>query len=43
MEALFNTRREGGAYRVWVEKPEGTKPFGRLMCRWEDHIEMDLQ
>jgi hypothetical protein len=30
-------------YRVLVGKPEGKKPLGRLWCRWEDNIKMDLQ
>jgi hypothetical protein len=32
-----------GAYRVFVGKPKGKKPFGRPRYRWEDSIEMDLQ
>ena len=24
-------------------KPEGKRPLGRLKCRWEDNIKMDLQ
>jgi hypothetical protein len=32
-----------GAYRVLVGKPEGRRPLGRLRCRWEDNIEMDLR
>jgi hypothetical protein len=32
-----------GAYRVLVCKPEGKRPFGRTMRRWEDNIKMDLQ
>jgi hypothetical protein len=43
MEFLCNTGGEGGTYRVLVGKPEGKRPFGRLTCRWEDNIEMDLQ
>ena len=31
-----------GAYRVFVGKPEGTRPLGRLKHRWEDNIKMDL-
>ena len=23
--------------------PEGRKPLGRHMCRWDDNIKMDLQ
>jgi hypothetical protein len=30
-------------YRVLVRKPVGRRPFGRLRCRWEDNIKMDLQ
>ena len=32
-----------GVYRVLVGKPEGKWPLGRLGCRWEDNIKMDLQ
>jgi len=24
-------------------KPEGKRPLGRLRCRWENNIKMDLQ
>jgi len=30
-------------YTILVGKPEGKSPFGRLRCRWEDNIKMDLQ
>jgi len=30
-------------YRVLVTKPEGKRPVGRLMHKWEDNINMDLQ
>jgi len=30
-------------YRVLVEKPEGQRPLGRPMRRWEDNIKMHLQ
>jgi hypothetical protein len=30
------------AYRVLLEKPEGKRPLGRLRCRWEDNIKMEL-
>jgi hypothetical protein len=30
-------------YRVLVGKPEGKRPLGRCMFRWEDNIRMDLQ
>ena len=33
----------GEAYRVLVGKPEGKRPLGKLRCRLEDNIKMDLQ
>jgi hypothetical protein len=30
-------------YRVLVGKPEGKRPLGRPMRRWEDGIKMDLE
>jgi hypothetical protein len=35
--------REERVCRVLVGKPEGKRPLGRLRCRWEDNIKMDLQ
>ena len=32
-----------GVLRVLVGKPEGKRPLGRLMRRWELTIKMDLQ
>jgi hypothetical protein len=32
----------GGAYRVFVKRPEGNKPLGRPRHRWEDNIKMVL-
>jgi hypothetical protein len=32
-----------GIYRVLVGKPEGKRPLGRPMHRWEDNIKMGLQ
>jgi len=32
-----------GVYRFLVGKPEERRPLGRLRCRWEDNIRMDLQ
>jgi hypothetical protein len=26
-----------------VGRPEGKRPLGRLRCRWDDNIEMDLE
>jgi hypothetical protein len=30
------------AYKVLVGKPEGKRPLGRTVRRWEDNIKMDL-
>jgi hypothetical protein len=30
-------------YRVLVGKPEGKRPLGSSMRRWEDDIKMDIQ
>jgi hypothetical protein len=30
-------------YRVLVGKPEGKRPLGRPMRRWENNIKMELQ
>jgi hypothetical protein len=32
-----------GVYRLLMGKPEGKRPLGRPICRWEDNIKMDLQ
>jgi hypothetical protein len=32
-----------GIYGVLVGKPEGKRPLGRSICRWEDNNKMDLQ
>jgi hypothetical protein len=32
-----------GVYRVLVGKPEGKRPLGRPMRRWEDNIKTELQ
>jgi hypothetical protein len=29
-------------YKVFVGKPKGKRPLGRLRCRWENGIRMDL-
>jgi hypothetical protein len=31
------------AYRIFVGKPEGKRPLGRLRRRWEDNIKMELR
>jgi hypothetical protein len=30
------------ACRILVGKPEGKRPLGRPICRWETNIKMDL-
>jgi hypothetical protein len=34
---------ERGVYRVLVWKPKGKRPLGRLRCRWDDNIKLDLR
>jgi hypothetical protein len=34
---------ERKVYKVLVGKPEGKRPLGRPMHRWEDGIRMDLR
>jgi hypothetical protein len=31
------------AYKILIGKPEGKRPLGRRMHRWEDNIKMDLR
>jgi hypothetical protein len=35
--------KERKLYKVSVGKPEGKRPLGRPMRRWEDGIRMDLR
>jgi hypothetical protein len=32
-----------GAYRILVGRPEGRRPLGRAMRRWQNNIKTDLQ
>jgi len=32
-----------GVHRVLVGKPEGKRPLGRPIHRWDDNIKMDLR
>jgi len=32
-----------GVYGILVGKPEGKRPLGRPMRRWEENIKMELQ
>jgi hypothetical protein len=32
-----------GVYRILVGTPEGERPLGRYMLRWEDNINLDLR
>jgi hypothetical protein len=34
---------EREVHRVFVGKPEGKRPLGRLSRRWEENIKMDVQ
>jgi hypothetical protein len=34
---------KGGAYRVLVGKPEGSRSLGRPRSGWDDNIKLDLQ
>jgi hypothetical protein len=36
-------RKGTDLYRIFVGKPEGKRPLGRLRSRWKDNIKMDLQ
>jgi hypothetical protein len=31
------------SYRIWVGKPGGKRPLGRLRRRWVDNIKMDFR
>jgi hypothetical protein len=39
--ALMGEKRN--AYRILVEKPEGSKPLRRPRRRWEDNIRMNVR
>jgi hypothetical protein len=34
---------KNNVYGLWVEKPEGKRPLGRLRRRWVDNIKMDFK
>ena len=40
---MVRMKDRGGAHRVSVGRPEGHRPLGRLMRRWEYNIKVDLQ
>jgi hypothetical protein len=31
------------AYKILVEKPDGNRPLGKPVCKWEDNIRNDLR
>jgi hypothetical protein len=31
------------AYNILGRNPEGKRPLGRLRCRWEDNIKIDVK
>jgi hypothetical protein len=37
-----HTKEIGGAYKMFVVKPEGKTPLGRPRGKWEDNIEVDI-
>ena len=39
--ACMEERRD--VHKVLVGKPEGKRPMGRPICKWDDNIKMDLQ
>jgi hypothetical protein len=39
---VAHMKKMRNAYKVLVGKPEGKIPLGRLWCRWEDNLKMDL-
>jgi hypothetical protein len=43
MGGAYNAYGGKGVYRVLVGKPEGKRPLGKPMRRWEDNIKLDLQ
>jgi hypothetical protein len=36
-------REMRNAYKILVRKPEGKRPCGRIKCRWEGNIRMDVR
>jgi hypothetical protein len=40
--ACSSDGEERGVDRVLVGKPEGRRPLGRLTCRWEGNIKIEL-
>jgi hypothetical protein len=42
MGGAYSARRKDEKYKVLVEKPKGTKPFGRPRGRSEDNIKIYL-
>jgi hypothetical protein len=35
-------REKLNVYKILVRKPEGKRPLGRPICRWEDTIEINF-
>jgi hypothetical protein len=40
---VSHTGKRRIAHRVLMGRPEGKEPFGKVWCRWENNIVMDLQ
>jgi hypothetical protein len=44
MRSACSTNEEkGNAYKIFVRKPEGKRPFGRRRRRWMCNIKMNLR
>jgi hypothetical protein len=41
--ACITHEEKRNAYRILVGNPEGNRTLGRLRCKWEDNITMDLR
>ena len=41
--STYLERKRRGAYRVFVGKPDGKRPIGRPMRKWENNMEMNLR
>jgi hypothetical protein len=43
MSRPCSTNEKRNAYRIFVGKPEGKGPLGRLRRSWKDNMKMDLR
>jgi hypothetical protein len=40
---MWHAWEERNVYKVFMGKPEGKRPLGRLRRRWEDGVRMDIR